>query len=429
MNASDNVFRVAALVVMASLGGCGSGGGDNGGPNPSLPGVPPAWGQLDASFGNEGKFVSDSTFAATPRPTIVLDRDGNLYVVALREIEKRDHTGRLVPSFGNAGRVTVADIVSSPTLDGTDGLLLISGSTLFKLDSTGTVASSFGTGGFVSWSDGAWGAVFAFPLAGRDSGGHIYLVGSVFTPGEGFRMGAIAKLDPAGRLDTSFGNAGIAIFESAIRGRPLSSPKLAFGPDGSIFLAGGIVLKLDARGTLASDFGEGGFLEVPACAANRESNAAALAFDALGNLVVGANCTPTTIEQPYVFKFTPEGAMMDSFRAGGLRPGLFGSTEGTASVRALSIAADGSIYVAGERERSGGACGSDTVLAKLDAGGIQVPTIDGRDAVVLEGQPVDRLIDLSIDAQGALYAGATRIPICSVSRPTASAFVVFRLKG
>ena len=69
---------------------------------------------------------------------------------------------------------------------------------------------------------------------------------------------------------------------------------------------------------------------------------------------------------PNIFKLDARGRVVDSFRDGGRRAGLFGV--GNGAVRAIVVGPGGEIYASGQTRSAGGEC-PEFVVAKLDANG------------------------------------------------------------
>jgi hypothetical protein len=355
--------------------------------------------------------------------------DGSVYVAGSSAIEKVDRNGALVASFGTAGRVTLQ--ASAPVLDEAGNLYVISGAGIAKLDSAGHLVPSFGSNGDALLGSWGRGSQDDFSTLVRDAAGNLYLGGYGRSPETGIRTGGVAKFDRDGHLVASFASSGVRILELA-GGRIVIPQAMAVDGGGNVFIAGERLVKLDSSGNLAADFAAGGLWEVPDCA--NGSGASAVAIDAIGNLVVGANCHGS----PLLFRLDAGGNVVASFRESGQRSGLLGTgsiTYGSVTtantfgyVTTLLIGPGGHIYAAGYRDRFV-TCGWDLAVAKLDADGNSLPAFDASDAVILEGQPKDIASDLAMDAAGQLYVGGLRMPasVCPQRRPVAGSFVVYRL--
>ena len=427
--------RPAAVLATALLAvACGGGGGDSGaapGPIPSQ-----AWGQVDAEFGGTGKVVVPGS-SYVPESRMSLGPDGSLYVLGDEGLEKRGADGNPVTSFGHGGRL-MSGFQRPPLGDEAGNLFGLTQGALVKLDPAGQPVPSFGTNGRVAWEGWVAGdiRVFAFRSLARDAAGNLFMAGSGHTPGDaqGFRWGVVAKLDREGRLVTSFGNYGLAVFDSAHAGRAVRAETVVLDARGNQYIVGGLIAKLDPSGNLMRDFAEQGYLRAPNCAEFRVSEARALVIDSAGDLVAGAVCDPpdTNMFEVLVFKFDERGVVSPSFRESGMRRGLFGTPSSTGDagmgMGAMVVAPGGAIYVSGHRSAT--ECGVDLVVAKLDAQGNAVPTFDGKESVVLDGQRIDYSGDLALDAQGRVYAASSGVPYCPIIRPMGGGSVfVYRIRG
>jgi len=429
MRRTSRMMLLTLAVVLSACSGGGSGTAD-----PSPVAAQP-WGQVDTAFGSEGKLVTGGS-AYTPQPRMSRGLDGSLYTVGDRGLEKWDANGRLVASFGNAGSVMLGN-ARKPTLgDEAGNVYVVADSALLKLDPLGQPVVSFGTNGRVTWE--AWVAgdirVFSFQALARDAAGNLFMSGQGYTPQDGFRWGVVAKLDPEGRLVGSFGNSGLAVIDRAHAGASVGMDLIALDAGRNIYLGGGLIAKLDATGKLVREFANEGYLHIPDCSPMRSSSAAAFVVDAAGNLLVGAECSPPGVDyDAFVFKFDERGALIPSYRESGTRPRLFGVGPNGEAVAGLGMGAmvaapDGGVYLAGHRFKA--PCGNDLVVVKLDAQGNPMPTFDGTDNVVLDGQLIDFAGDIALDAQGRLYVSSSGVPYCPIVRPIGGGNIfVYRIRG
>lgn len=429
------LLRMTLIAAVTAIAACGGGGGGETPPAVVLP--PPSWGQVDRAFGTDGRVLlahSEVPIFVPPQKRMAVTGDGSVYVAGYYAIEKVDRSGALVASFGTAGRVTLPfspeHPASAPVLDEAGSLYVISGAGIAKLDSTGHLVPSFGSNGYASLGSWGRGSQDAFSLLVRDAAGSLYLGGYGRSPETGIFSGGVAKFDRDGRLVASFGSSGVRILELG-GGRTVIPQAMAVDGGGNVFIAGERLVKLDSSGNLAADFAAGGLWEVPDCV--NGSGASAVAIDAIGNLVVGANCPGS----PLLFRLDAGGNVVASFRESGRRSGLLGTgtftlgsvttTNTVGYVTTLLIGPGGHIYAAGYRDRL--TCAWDLAVAKLDASGNALPVFDASDAVILDGQPKDFASDLAMDAAGQLYVGGVRMPasVCPQRRPVSGSFVVYRL--
>src|SRR5205814_1613744 len=152
-----------------------------------------------------------------------------------------------------------------------------------RYNSNGTLDTTFGNGGFtlVNFGDLSWDH-------GRDAvlqaDGKIILVGisEINTPYDSF---AVARFNPDGSLDQSFGNGGKFVMEDVgdLEAAVLQSDGklIALGTTGNDFT----LLRFNLNGSLDPTFGSGGIVTTTFGAGNAEGSD--LAFQADGKLLAG----------------------------------------------------------------------------------------------------------------------------------------------
>ncbi len=230
-------------------------------------------GSGDISFGNLGLVKSHFGATGTGAQDVVIQSDGKLLVIGSAGLVRYNSNGSLDTSFGAGGIINSAG--TSWVAVEPDGKIVTAGPELRRFNADGTADSSFGTGGVVSGSDvsqfliapdgkiiathgnvvwrynadgtldstfGSGGRVdvpaASYPVAGHDTvkqepQGKIVWVGSV--PGPGGSAIEVVRLNPDGKVDASFGRAGIAFIQHG----PNTDPFAALvESDGKIFIAG-----------------------------------------------------------------------------------------------------------------------------------------------------------------------------------------------
>jgi uncharacterized delta-60 repeat protein len=180
--------------------------------------------------------------------------------------------GQLDPTFGSGGIVTtfIGTLAGAHTvLIQPDGKILAGGVAnnqfeLLRYTSSGSLDTSFGSGGEVSttFSGGSdpW-AMALYPTAGTANDGKIVLAGTASG------QFALARYNPNGTLDTSFGNQGIV---TTAFGSNDAAYAVLIQPDGKVIAAGGstqpgasipndfALARYNVNGTLDTSFGSGG---------------------------------------------------------------------------------------------------------------------------------------------------------------------------
>lgn len=197
----------------------------------------------------------------------------------------------------------------------------------------------------------------------------------------------------AGTLDTSFGANGYTLTDVP-GGLGFGATGLARQSTGKLVQVGTgdtgaihtKVLRYLADGKLDAGFGSAGVLTLPDMPAGNEFYGVAVAIDALDRMVIAGQVKDagTGEYRLGVVRLTPDGAVDTTFGSGGWVDLTVG-TDGYVAPHAVSIAGDGSIYVAGYTIHSGQ---SAVALAALDAsgasqagfgtGGVVVDQPDGR---------------------------------------------------
>ncbi len=215
----------------------------------------------------------------------------------------------------------------------------------------------------------------------------------------------VARFNPDGSPDTTFGaNAdGLAIVDL---GGDEHATTLAVDANGDLVIAGYdatgmIVLRLTPDGALDSTFGVAGAVTID-FGPNADSGAEDIAIDAGGHIVVaGYAADPATGDARFaIARLLDDGSLDNAFGANGLLTDAVGDG---AFIHAFAVRADGSIVVAGESNHA--ATGQDFTVARYDAAGTRqwLTTTD------LQGADVAKAIALAAD--GSIFvAGATVAP-------------------
>lgn len=304
--------------------------------------------------------------------------------------------GTLDPSFGSGGLFldqlapassSVGSVVNGVALQ-SDGKLVLSGSVgdaagdreavVARLNPNGTLDTSFD-------ASGAYGGVPGVLIFQADTSpttgppestagqvaiqhdGKIVVTGTIGSvaigalPMEGF----VARFNPDGTFDPSFGSSGV--FSQQFGQAASSSSSLggvAVQPDGRILVAGvatdlsghtaALVARLTSSGTLDSTFGASGefILQAGTCAANTYTTGGLLALEPDGTILSGGrsstgsgNCGGEALID--VFKLTPAGAIDPNFGSGGLVTEQIGAGASPSSgADRITRAPDGSLVVA-----------------------------------------------------------------------------------
>lgn len=392
-------------------------------------GARPMRGVLDRSFGHNGRVFSEmgDAFASSEFTAVVRQPDDKFVLTANVEtaergsagmIQRRLPDGRLDANFGSGGTVLAPEAGYLSSVKGLalqeDGRILFSvpgtqgpcaaGSTVYGLQPNGNLDSSFGNGG----------ASASLPLSASyiaiDSKGRILVAGVALYNCVKFtanRELAVARLEPNGNLDSSFGNEGVVHANTEDKLEESTANGLAVREDGTILVAGSrSLLALSSGGALESSFGKGGVAE----AANGPKVLLALSG---GEAILASSESCCSGTGDFVLsRYRADGSLNTEFGSGGrtsLDVGAFDEAS------ALALAPDGSIVLAGgaasPESCGGGECPFTPILARFDSDGALDSGFGQGGRTPLEfpgGSPgytyVPRIAGLAISPSGQILA-------------------------
>lgn len=332
-------------------------------------------GSLDTSFGSgQGKVILGAGAGDDYAYAVAVQSDGKI-VVAGRAAEhlgdfalvRLDRDGQLDPTFGDGGRVLT--------------------------DFTGTADT-------------------AYALAIQPDG---KIVAAGTTTGAGTASDfAVARYNPDGSLDGSFGTGGKVT--TALGSDADTAYAIALEPDGTLVVGGdsnrgssatGIdfaLVRYTATGALDPTFGTAGIVLTPVVASSGRDSIYALALQTVDGetRIVAAGG-----EGDFALaRYRASGALDTTFATGGKASGIFGSTIGAA--RAVVITPAGAIAVAGHTDH-------DVALVQLTESGALDPHFGTAGKVItkLSTTNWDEAQALTLDTAGKLvvagwsYEGAS----------------------
>jgi uncharacterized delta-60 repeat protein len=227
-----------------------------------------------------------------------------------------------------------------------------SGVVVVRYGADGTLDPTFGSGGKVVTSVGDYSGAYAVAIQPDE---RIVVAGA---SSDGFTL---ARYDPDGSLDPSFGVGGIAVVAGGI------ATALALQPDGKIVAAGDwfegegsmfMVARFERGGSLDRSFGSGGRTTVRVGAFGYAEDVA-LGTD--GTIVVAGWASTLVAWGSALARFDPDGSLDPSFGSGGMLLTHMGESS---FGRAVAIQPDGKIVVAG-----GGGTLSGFVVARYEPDG------------------------------------------------------------
>jgi uncharacterized delta-60 repeat protein len=252
-----------------------------------------------------------------------------------------------------------------------------------RCNGSGTLDPSFGSGGlvrlFTSYIGNTIGIGGALNL---DAAGRIIVVGEqlhdalILQDVPVYRSCAIARLTPSGQLDPSFGG-GTIVLES-IREAHCRYHSVALQSDGKIIVAGRVDHHIEPRAIVARYFDDGrldpSFGDAGVVVSSAPSSATRLGVDGTGRIVVAGVVGPVDDESFawwYVRRYLADGAADPSFGVDGMALPFMDSAYGVAW--GLALDANGTIVVAG-----GAAPAFDgpsrVALARYDSSGAKEPS-------------------------------------------------------
>jgi uncharacterized delta-60 repeat protein len=267
--------------------------------------------------------------------------------------------------------------------------------TVVRYNTDGTPDPSFGTAGLVTTAMSGADPADLTQLA-LQSDGKIVTVGYVWHPSSLTADGIIARYNPDGSLDPSFGTGGIARLNT---GRITAWYGVAL-QNGNIVVAGNgedapVMARYTTNGVLDPTFGNFGTV--------RETTGTFSLGDVAvqtDNKLVSAGWRGNTT---YVYRFNPDGSLDTGFATGGLCQLSVGST--STILNHPKLQSDGKILLAGSVS-NGSDTESSATLARLDPTGALDSTFGQNGIAVLDKGPgQDGFSSLEFDSLGRLLAG------------------------
>jgi uncharacterized delta-60 repeat protein len=352
-------------------------------------------GDLDLSFGTDGKVITGFVGGSAGASSVALQPDGKVVVAGLTGLTSfaaRDFAlarynpdGSVDASFGTEGTLTTdfaggSDVAVGVALQ-PDGKIVAAGFTgppdgdfrqfaLARYNADGAPDSSFGTDGQVITDfpsvDEAASAVALQP------DGKIVTAGIAFTS-SGFGDFIVARYNPDGTLDLSFGTGGEATTNFGDHDGAFA---VALQPDGKVVAAGFsfgtptleeefALARYSSDGALDPTFGTGG--EVTTDFNSFDDGASAVAVQPDGKIVAAGGSFPSPTTTDFALaRYEPNGALDLAFGTGGMVTTDFAGAYDLAEDVALQP--DGKIVAAG---LTGVLAGDefDFALARYDSDG------------------------------------------------------------
>jgi uncharacterized delta-60 repeat protein len=307
--------------------------------------------------------------------------------------------GDLDTTFGNQGRIVwgTYSFTSDMALLN-DGKIVVAaaafGWRVLRFAANGAVDTTFGTAGAsepAPFSNGSVASIAVQP------DGYIVTAGTEFTgtPNMDF---ALARYDPDGNLDATFGSGGVVVtaFGPGIdRGRAI-----ALQADGKIVVVGDAqlggteayaVARYESDGTLDTTFGVGGLVTTDTSAGAELLLAVAVQPD---GAVLANGITQGVEFGMRTLRYENDGDLDPTFGVGGIVPSPFSSfSEG----HSVTLQPDGKILI-------GGIGAGSLSIARLDASGTLDPTFDGDGKATVHLGALSYTYDLAVQPNGSIVA-------------------------
>jgi uncharacterized delta-60 repeat protein len=358
-------------------------------------------GDLDPTFGIGGMVTTDFNDSTDIANAVALQPDGKLVVAGTTytnndysgedfAITRHNANGTLDTTFGVNGKVTtdfpgLAAVVSAVVVQ-PDGKIVVAGGAfplfvfagrfeLARYNPNGSLDTSFGTGGIVTTSFPVGGS-YAFALA-LQSDGKIIAAGTDyvdFHPSEDSSNTdfALARYDPDGTLDTTFGSGGKVTTD--FDGFNDDAFSVLIQADGKLVAVGSAKNPADfydfaavrylANGTIDTSFGSGGKVRTDFGAANFDrARSAALQSD--GKIVAAGFTTSFNDVDFAVVRYTSNGTLDTTFDSDGKVLIDFGSC--CQSAYRVLLQPDGKIVTVGYPNTE--SSDSDFLLARCNTNG------------------------------------------------------------
>ena len=279
-----------------------------------------------------------------------------------------------------------------------------------RYDVAGNLDPTFGGTGvvrfqFTSCADAEHPAAIALQGDGK-----IVIAGSAYIKSSTYGF-AVARLNPDGSLDSSFGNGGRVFFGFS---QSTLLHAIALQSDGKIVLVGNSwggsgsgtdfsVARLTTSGNLDSTFGSGGKVVVQT-AKSGSGGCNGVAIQQINGedriVAVGSAATHNNLADFAIMRFTPTGALDASFGSGGK---VFTDINGWDKASAVVVIGD-SIMVGGLNSRDGTFPAFDFALAKYRVNGQLDTTFGNGGKVSTDFGQMDLIHAMALQGDGEIVA-------------------------
>ena len=376
-------------------------------------------GSLDPAFNQTGIVTTSIGDIEDRTNAIALQSDGKIIVAgsSFDAVSERDFAvvryepnGGLDKTFGYPGRVTTTFRNDSDSATGValqaDGKIVAVGSSrngtrkdfaVARYQPTGELDRSFGYGGKITTAISSQNDEATAVAIQPD--GKILVVG--FSTNNNI---ALVRYNSDGSLDTTFDNDGKVTLSVAIG--TVAANDLIIQPDGKIVVAGGAavvnsnvdfaLVRFNPNGSLDTTFGSNGIVTTPIT--NRTDYVNALALQSDGKLVAAGSVETTASRRTFgLVRYKPDGSLDTSFGSNGIAITLIG--DANAEAEAIALQPDGKIVATGFTSAN-----SDFATARYNENGTLDATFNGNGIVTttVTANSLDEAHDVVIQKNGKI---------------------------
>ncbi len=378
-------------------------------------------GTLDPTFGSNGIVNTSFPGGNTVYFTQAIQQDDKVVVAAqfydvpvtsnVIKLVRYLPDGSIDALFGDNGRSVPINFSVSSLATQEDGKIIAAGGALVRLMPNGTIDSSFGINGTVIIKVGGYGS---YSQSAKDvilqQDGKILITGSYIADAQ-FRIDVyVARYNPDGSLDESFGESGKAIVPGGV-----TSETIVLQRDGKIVIGGSdetggrnqrgrfFLSRLKVNGDLDSSFDENGLVFTDFDKDGEYIYEIVLQQD--GKIVAAGSAGQPGWEGviPYmaVARYNTDGSLDQSFGEGGKASIKFNAYS---QANAVALQQNGKIVITGYKSNTDG----NYVIARLLENGTLDPAFGNNGITITDiGTTADQAKDIDIQRDGRIIVGGS----------------------
>ncbi len=378
-------------------------------------------GSLDPTFGSNGIVNTSFPGENTVYFTQAIQQDDKVVVAAqfydvpvtsnVIKLVRYLPDGSIDASFGDNGRSVPINFGVSSLATQEDGKIIAAGGALVRLMPNGTIDSSFGINGTVIIKVGGYGS---YSQSAKDvilqQDGKILITGSYIADAQ-FKIDVyVARYNPDGSLDESFGESGKAIVPGGV-----TSETIVLQRDGKIVIGGSdetggrnqrgrfFLSRLKVNGDLDSSFDENGLVFTDFDKDGEYIYEIVLQQD--GKIVAAGSAGQPGWEGviPYmaVARYNTDGSLDQSFGEGGKASIKFNAYS---QANAVALQQNGKIVITGYKSYTDG----NYVIARLLENGTLDPAFGNNGITITDiGTTADQAKDIDIQRDGRIIVGGS----------------------